>query len=220
MGAWNPHQVTLGTCGTPFPGMELRLGDNQEILVRGPAVFDGYFHRPDETAAVLDAEGWYHTGDLGRFDEAGNLVLAGRMNDVIVPTSGHNVSPGTLEEHLNRIPLVGYAMVVGHGRPYLAALLNLDPEAAAAWADARGRPGIPVAEVAAHSEALAEIGRGIDELNARLPGAERIRTYLVVGEPWPLASDLLTATGKMRRTGVITRYADAIDELYAQDQAR
>ncbi|NMH98238.1 AMP-dependent synthetase/ligase [Pseudonocardia acidicola] len=220
MGAWNPHEIVLGTCGTPFPGMEIGFTDDREILVRGPAVFGGYYGRPDATAAVLDAEGWYHTGDLGLLDEGGNLVLGGRMNDVIIPTSGHNVSPGALEERLNRIPLVGYAMVVGHGRPHLSAVLSLDPEAAAAWAAEHGRPGAGVAEIAALPEVRAEIDRAIDEINAALPGAERIRAHLVVGEPWPLASDLLTATGKMRRQGVGRRYADQIDQMYVKEQTR
>lgn len=191
MGAWDPHDLVLGTCGKPFDGMELRIAADGEILVRGPAVFSGYFRNPEATATALDADGWYHSGDLGRLDTGGNLVLGGRRNDVLVPTSGHNVNPESLEEELCRIPGVAHAMVVGHGRPHLAAVVELLPDAD------------PTA-----------LDPGIAAINERRPGAERIRSHLVVDESWELASDVLTATGKMRRTGIATRYATAIEELY------
>lgn len=220
MGAWNPRDIVPGTCGTAFPGMELTFTAEHEILVRGPAVFGGYFRRPDATAAVLDADGWYHTGDLGELDEGGNLVLRGRMAEIIVPTSGHNVSPVPLEEKLCRIPLVGHAMVVGHGRPHLAAVLALDPDAAAAWAADHGLSGASLGEIAQLNEIRETVATAIEEVNAALPGPERIRNHVVVGEDWPLASELLTATGKLRRKGVSARYAADIDALYEHEISR
>ena len=210
LATWDPHDIVLGTCGKPFDGIELRIADNGEILVRSPGVFAGYHADPAATARVLDPDGWYHTGDLGRLDDGGNLVLQGRMNDVLVPTSGHNVSPAPLEEKLRRIPGIAHAMVVGHGRPYLAAVLALDPE----WAAEHGRPGVPLAELATDPELRSRIERAIDEINQGLPGAERIRRFVLVSDPWPLASDVLTATGKMRRAGIARRYADLIDAMY------
>ncbi|HWD05844.1 MAG TPA: AMP-dependent synthetase/ligase [Kribbella sp.] len=220
MGAWNPSEIALGTCGTAFPGMELGFTGEGEILVRGPAVFGGYFRLPDASAAVLDADGWYRTGDLGELDGSGNLVLRGRMTEILVPTSGHNVSPVPLEEKLCRIPLIGQAMVVGHGRPHLAAVLALDPEAAAAWAAGSGRSGASLAEIAELPEIREAVAVAIDEINSSLPGPERIRDHVVVGEHWPLASELLTATGKLRRKGVRARYAAEIDALYARKTSR
>jgi long-chain acyl-CoA synthetase len=219
MGTWDPRDIVLGTCGKPFDGMEFSFSPAGEILVRGPAVFDGYHRDPEATAKVLDADGWYHTGDLGRFDSGGNLVLGGRMNDMIVPTSGHNISPGPLEQKLCRIPCIGYAMVIGHGRPHLAAVLALDPESASAWAAAHGKPGTSLADLAADPDLRKIVGAGVAAINAELPGAERIRRHVVVDDSWPLASDLLTATGKIRRAGVARRYAGLIDEMYQRDQA-
>ena len=216
LATWDPHDIVLGTCGKPFDGIDVRIADDGEILVRSPGVFGGYHADPEATARVLDRDGWYHTGDLGRFDEGGNLVLHGRKNDVLVPTSGHNVHPAPLEERLRRIPGIAHAMVVGHGRPYLAAVLALDPE----WAPQHGKPGASLAELAADPELRSRIERAIDEINERLPGAERIRRFALVPDPWPLASDVLTATGKMRRAGVARRYAGLIDAMYERDPER
>lgn len=213
MGTWDPHDIVLGTCGRPFDGMEIMIAPpDGEVLVRGPAVFGGYHRDPQATAAALDADGWYHTGDLGRLDDGRNLVLTGRRDDLLVPTSGHGVHPAPIEDELRRIPVVGHAMVVGHGRPNLTAVLTLDPEAAAAWATEHGRAG---ADPAGDPDLRAVVDAGVAAVNEHRPGPERIRAHLVVDDVWPLASDLLTATGKMRRAGVAARYADAIEDLYA-----
>jgi long-chain acyl-CoA synthetase len=214
MGTWDPRDIVLGTCGKPFDGMRISVTADGEILLRGPAVFGGYYRNPDATARVIDADGWYHTGDLGQRDDGGNLVLAGRRDDVIVPTSGHSVNPGPLEQKLSRIPCVGHAMVAGHGRPYLTALLALDPQAAEAWAAEHGKAGASLAELAADPRLRALADGAVTAVNEELPGAERIRQHTLVPDPWPLASDLLTATGKMRRAGIARRYADVIDGMY------
>jgi len=211
VGTWDPHDIVLGTCGKPFGGTEIGFTADGEILVRGPALFGGYYRDPAATARAVDAGGWYHSGDLGQLDAGGNLVLGGRQDDVLVPTSGHNVQPAPIEASLARIDCVGHAMAIGHGRPYLTALLVLDPEETAAWA---GKAGVSPEVAAGHLGLLALIADGVEAVNAGLPGAERIRRHAVVTGPWPLASDLLTATGKMRRGGVARRYADVIETLY------
>jgi long-chain acyl-CoA synthetase len=211
VGTWDPHDIVLGTCGKPFDGTEIGFTADGEILVRGPALFGGYYRDPAATARAVDAAGWYHSGDLGQLDTGGNLVLGGRQDDVLVPTSGHNVQPAPIEASLARIDCVGHAMAIGHGRPYLTALLVLDPEETAAWA---GKAGVSPEVAAGHLGLLALIADGVEAVNAGLPGAERIRRHAVVTGPWPLASDLLTATGKMRRGGVARRYADVIETLY------
>jgi long-chain acyl-CoA synthetase len=214
MGAWDPHDIAPGTCGRPFDGMELRIGDAGEIHLRGPAVFGGYYQDPVATSRVLDPDGWYHSGDLGRLDEQGNLVLVGRTNDVVLPTSGHNVSPAPIEGELRRIPCIGHAVVIGDGRPHLTAVLALDPETAPTWASDHGRPGASLAELAVDPELRGVVEVRVAALNEALPGAERIRRFVIVPEAWTLDSDLLTPTGKLRRSGVTARYADVIDGMY------
>ena len=211
VGTWDPHDIVLGTCGKPFGGTEIGFTSGGEILVRGPALFGGYFRDAAATARAVDDGGWYHSGDVGRLDSGGNLILGGRQDDVLVPTSGHNVQPAPVEASLARIGCVGHAMVIGHGRPYLVALLVLDPEATAAWAAAAG---VPPDAAGGHPDLLALVADGVEAVNAGLPGAERIRRHAVVADAWPLASDLLTATGKMRRGGIARRYAGLIETLY------
>ncbi|WP_160573725.1 AMP-dependent synthetase/ligase [Actinomadura physcomitrii] len=209
VGTWDPHDIAIGTCGKAFDGVEVKVLEDGEIAVRGPAVFSGYLHDPDKTAEVLDADGWYRTGDLGRLDTAGNLSVVGRKNEMLVPTSGHNVSPIGIESSLRQLPCVAHAVVVGHGRPYLTALLTVDAAACEQWAAERGLAADPLPP-----ELRAEIEAGVKTINDRLPGAERIRAYRLITEMWDMGSDVLTASGKLRRRGVTERYAEVIDEMY------
>jgi long-chain acyl-CoA synthetase len=214
-GTWSPHRIMPGTAGRPVPGLDVRLGDGDEILVKGPCVFAGYLDDPQRTAEVLDADGWLHTGDVGRFDGEGNLSIVDRIKDILVPSSGHNVSPAQLEALLMESPLVGQACVVGDGKPHVAALLVLDPEMARAWAAAHGVEDSAPATLAGHPELRAEIGTFVEEVNQRLPRAERIVTFAVVGDEWLPDSDVLTPTAKLKRRAVQERYAENIDALYA-----
>jgi long-chain acyl-CoA synthetase len=214
IGTWDPADIVVGTCGKPFAGVELRVLDDGEIALRHPGVFAGYFGHPEQTAEVLDADGWYRTGDFGERDTAGNLRVLGRKNDMLVPTSGYNVSPVVIETELRQLPCVAHAVVIGHGRPYLTALLSLDPAASEQWATelraaAGGSPDRLPASL------LAEIEAGITQINAGLPGAERVRAFRIVADTWTADSDVLTATGKLRRQGVLDRYAPVIDEMYS-----
>jgi long-chain acyl-CoA synthetase len=214
-GTWSPHHIVPGTAGRPVPGLEVRLGDGDEILVKGPCVFAGYLDDPQRTAEVLDADGWLHTGDVGRFDGEGNLSIVDRIKDILVPSSGHNVSPAQLEALLKESPLVGQACVVGNGKPHVAALLVLDPEMARAWAAAHGVEDSAPASLAGHAELRAEIGTFVEEVNQRLPRAERIVTFAVLGDEWLPDSDVLTPTAKVKRRAVQERYTEIIDALYA-----
>lgn len=223
LGTWSPHHIVPGSVGKPVPGVELRLGPpgeggvpegEGEIQVRGPFVFSGYLKDPERTAEALDAEGWLHTGDVGRFDEDGNLSIVDRIKDILVPSSGHNVSPAQLEARLKECPLVGQACVVGDGRAHVAALLVPDPEMARAWATAHGAEGASLADLAAHPEFRAEIGAFVDALNQGVPAAERIVAFEVLGEEWMPDSEVLTPTAKLKRRAVNQRYAGVIDTLY------
>jgi long-chain acyl-CoA synthetase len=201
LGTWSPHHIVPGTTGKPVPGIEVRLSVDDEILVRGACVFGGYLNEPERTTEVLDTDGWLHTGDVGRFDGDGNLSIVDRLKDIIVPSSGHNVSPARLEARLKECPLVGQACVVGDGRPHVAALIVPDPESLDGCDDSAVR---------------SEIAAFITALNETVPPAERIVAFEILAEEWLPDSDLLTPTAKLKRRAVNTRYAAVIDALYAR----
>jgi len=203
VGTWDPHNIVLGTCGRAHDGVDVKIAGDGEILLRSPGVFARYHKDPVRTAETVDVEGWCHTGDLGTLDRDGNLIVLGRKNDTIVPTSGHNVSPSRIEAALKRIPGVEHAYVFGHGRAHVGALLFVTPPDPT-------HPRDPQVEAAV----LAGIETGIQEVNATLPGAERVRCHLVLHDVWLPDSEVLTPTGKMRRSAIAARYAALIDDLY------
>ena len=223
LGTWSPHRIVPGTAGRPVPGLEVRLratddGDRAEgdgeVLVRGPSVFGGYLHDPARTAEALDADGWLHTGDVGRFDADGNLMIVDRLKDIIVPSSGHNVSPAQLEARIKESPLVGQACVVGDGRPHVAALVVPDPEMARVWAADHDRPGASLADIATDPAFRADVEAHIGRINGSVPPAERIAAFAIVGDEWLPDSDVLTPTAKLKRRAVAGRYAPLIESLY------
>jgi long-chain acyl-CoA synthetase len=213
-----------GTTGRPVPGVEIRLGPIEdgdraggdgEILVRGPCVFGGYLHDPERSAEALDGDGWLHTGDVGRFDADGNLSIVDRLKDIIVPSSGHNVSPARLEALIKECPLVGQACVVGDGRAHVAALVVPDPEMARVWAARHDLADASLTDVAAHPGFRADVDAFIAAVNETVPPAERIVAFAILGEEWLPDSDVLTPTAKLKRRAVNARYAPLIDSLYA-----
>jgi long-chain acyl-CoA synthetase len=235
LGTWSPHHIVPGTTGRPVPGVEIRLGPiddgyggggggadgpdggeiaEGEILVRSPCVFGGYLHDAERTADALDGDGWLHTGDVGRFDADGNLSIVDRIKDIIVPSSGHNVSPARLEARLKECPLVGQACVVGDGRPHVAALVVPDPEVAKVWAGRHDLAAAPLTDLAAHPDFRAEIDAFISGLNEAVPPAERIAAFAILAEEWLPDSEVLTPTAKLKRRAVTARYATVIDSLY------
>lgn len=206
---WEPRLVKTGRVGTAYPGVEVITADDGEVLCRGPIVFSGYLDDPERTAEALDADGWLHTGDIGEFDADGYLKIVDRKKELIITGGGKNVSPANVEAVLKTVPLVGQAMAVGDAKPYLVALLTLDPDAVAAR-----HPGRSLAEVAADPDVVAEIARDVSVVNERLSRVEQPRRVLILGEDWLPDSDVLTPTMKLKRRGVLTRYGDQIDAMY------
>ncbi|HVS67185.1 MAG TPA: long-chain fatty acid--CoA ligase [Mycobacteriales bacterium] len=207
---WEPFLVKTGRVGTAYPGVEVITAEDGEVLCRGPIVFPGYLDDPERTAEALDADGWLHTGDIGEFDEDGYLKIVDRKKELIITAGGKNVSPANVESVLKTVPLVGQAMSVGDNRPYLVALLTLDPDAVS------GRfPGRPLAEVAADPEVIREIADGVAEASERLSRVERPRRIVVLGEEWLPDSDMLTPTMKLKRRGVLGHYGDVVEAMYA-----
>lgn len=202
--SWDPHRITSGTSGKPLPGVRVRVAEDGELLVKSHGLFIGYLDNPEATAEAFD-DGWYRTGDLGRLDEDGNVQVIGRKKDMIVPSSGHNVSPVNLEAALKELLLIGQACVVGDGRPYCVALIVPDPEQARHLVEEQdGRTVEQV--VAAH----------IDEVNTRFPKAEQIGGYAILDESWDPGTEVMTPTGKLRRAGVKSRYEDLIERIYTE----
>jgi long-chain acyl-CoA synthetase len=204
-----------GSVGQPNPGMEVRVAEDGEILVRGPLVCMGYL-RPDGTVApIVDADGWLATGDVGTVDDDGFLTITDRKKELIITSGGKNISPAQIENLLRTSPLVGYAVAIGDRRPYVTALVVLDEEAAPAWAKANGVDAPDLAALAEHPAVLGEIQQAVATANASLSRVEQVKRFAVLPTGWTPESGELTPTLKLRRRIVNDRYADVIDGLYA-----
>ncbi len=211
---WDPFAVRPGTVGRALPGVQLRLAEDGELLCRGPIVFPGYLDDPVRTEEALDADGWLHTGDIAEIDADGYVRIVDRKKELIITAGGKNISPAGIEAALKTIPLVGQAMVVGDARPYVTAVLVLDPEVAAAWAAREGVTG-SLAELAADPRVQAEVARAVAEANRRFSQVEHVKRFVLLGEEWLPDSDVLTPTMKLKRRGVLGRYGPAIEAMYA-----
>ena len=211
---FTPWANKPGYVGQAAPGMEVRLGDDGEVLCRGGNVFQGYLKAPDKTAEAL-IDGWFHTGDIGELDDEGYLRIVDRKKELIITSGGKNISPANLEAALKMIPVVGQACAIGDQRKFISALLVLDPEAAPVWAAANGKAGMSLDELAADPDVLAAVQAGVDEVNTKFAQVEQIKKFTLISEEWMPDSDLLTPTSKLKRRGIHARYADAIEAMYA-----
>lgn len=209
-----PDQVRIGTVGRPLPGVSVRISREGEILLKGTSVFSGYHNREEETAAALQ-DGWLRTGDIGELDELGFLRITGRSKELLVTAAGKNVSPAVLEDRLRAHPLISQCIVVGDGRPYIAALVTLDSEMLPTWAAHNGIAGLTVDQARTHPVVLAEIQAGIDVANAAVSRAESIRRFVILPEDFTIENDLLTPSLKIKRRRIIEHLAAEIDDLYS-----
>ena len=206
--------MQIGTVGTALPGISVRTADDGEILIKGGNVCLGYVNDPKGTAALIDADGWMHTGDTGAFDADGSLRILGRKKDLIITAAGKNVAPQNIESDLRNHPLVSEAIVVGEGRKYLAALLTLDPEKLTRWAQQHNKLG-ELESLATDPDLLAEIQAGIDQINVKRSHAEGIRKFRVLAHDLTAEAGELTPTMKVKRSVVYEHYGEIIDDLYA-----
>ncbi|MBV8235414.1 MAG: long-chain fatty acid--CoA ligase [Acidimicrobiia bacterium] len=211
---WEPFDVHPGTVGPPIPGCEVTLLDDGEVCCRGGNVFLGYLKDPARTAEVLDEEGWLHSGDIGVFDDSGYLKIVDRKKELIITAGGKNISPANIEAALKSFPLIGQACVIGDARPYVSALIVLDTDVAPAWAASRGIEAATMADLARHPDVRVEVERGVAEANARFSQVERVKRFSVLTEEWLPDSEELTPTMKLKRRGVLTKYAEEIEALY------
>jgi long-chain acyl-CoA synthetase len=215
----NPlHDIRIGTVGKPIPGVEVRIADDGEILVRGANVCAGYWHKPTETAELIDSDGWLHSGDLGSLDTDGYLRVTGRKKDLIINAYGKNISPSEIETALRHEPLISQAVVVGDGRAYLTALLSLDADAAAEWGAREGRT-LTVEALVEDTELRAAIGEAVERVNTAHSHAEGIRRWQLLPHDLTVAAGELTPTLKVRRDVVTAEFAELIDAMYADAAA-
>jgi long-chain acyl-CoA synthetase len=209
------RQIRPGTVGVAIPGQEMKLLDDGEVCFRGGNIFSGYLKDPDRTAEALDGDGWLHTGDVGQVDEDGYLTIVDRKKELIITAGGKNISPANLEAAIKSYPLIGQACTIGDGRAYMTALIVLDPDVAPAWAKSRGIEFASVADLATHPDVRAEVERCVEEANGRFSRVEKIKKFAILPTEWPPDSDELTPTMKLKRRGVLTKYADEIEALYS-----
>jgi long-chain acyl-CoA synthetase len=209
-----PEAFKLGTVGRPYPGMEVRIADDGEILVRGPLTTPGYLNRPDLTADLIDPSGWLHTGDIGKLDDDGFLSVVDRKKELIITAGGENIAPAAIESLLVAHPLIGQALAYGDRRQYVVALLTLDGEVAPAWAKARGIGPGSLAALAADPVVLAEVGAAVTAANERLARVQQVKRWRLLPVEWTAETEELTPTLKLRRRIVHAKYADVIDTLY------
>ncbi|GAA5151409.1 AMP-dependent synthetase/ligase [Nocardioides marinquilinus] len=208
-----PEAHKVGTVGRPLPGAAVRVDDDGELLVRGGQVFAGYWDDDAATAEVLDADGWLHTGDVGEVDDEGFVRVTGRKKEILVTAGGKNVAPAVLEDGLRAHPLVSQALVVGDRQPFVAALVTLDAEALAQWAQGHGKRGGP-AELARDDDLVAEVQQAVDAANAQVSKAESIRRFVVLDRDWTEEAGHLTPSLKLRRNVVVRAFRDEIADLY------
>jgi long-chain acyl-CoA synthetase len=208
-----PEDFKVGTIGKPFPGCEVKIADDGEILVKGPNVFQGYHKNPEATAETI-VDGWLHTGDIGEIDSDGFIKITGRKKDIIITAGGKNITPANLEAEIKQHPLVSQCVVVGDRRPYLVALVTLDPEEAVKYAQEHNLPEDP-AQLAANPDVKAAIEAHVEKINQNFARVEQVKKIAILPHDLSQESGELTPTLKVKRAVVAQKHEDAIEQLYA-----
>ena len=212
---WEDDNV-VGSVGKPGPGMGVRLGDDDEIELFGPNVFLGYYKQPELTASAMTEDGWVKTGDLGRIEDRGFTYITGRKKDIIITAGGKNISPAPMEDVIGTCPIVSHAVVVGDGKPFVSALIELDPDMLHSWLDAQGlNAEMTLAEAAENDAVRAFVQQYVDQANANVSRAESVRKFAILDEEFNQDDGTLTPSMKVVRPKVLQRYASIIEgELY------
>jgi long-chain acyl-CoA synthetase len=203
----------FGSVGKAFDGVDVKIANDGEILMRGPNVMRGYWQKDADTREVLEPDGWFHSGDIGAYDADGFLRITDRKKDIIVTAGGKNVAPQNIENLLKQSPWISQAMVHGDKRPYLVALLTLNPEALARFAEETGQPK-PPAELVTNAEVRARVQLEIDAVNRRLSSFETVKKFEILAKDFSVETGELTPTLKVKRKIVTERHLAALDALY------
>ncbi|MFC9993500.1 AMP-dependent synthetase/ligase [Nocardia sp. NPDC127526] len=209
-----PDATRIGTVGTPVPDAEIALGEDGEVLARGPMIMRGYRKFSEKTTEAIDSDGWLHTGDIGEIDAAGYLRIVDRKKELIINAAGKNMSPANIENALTaNLPFAGPVVVIGDARQYNTALITLDPEAVLKFAEQHGISG-SMADLAANPAVHAAVQSGVDAANKTLSRVEQIKKFTILPDTWEPGGDYLTPTTKLKRKPIAAGYADRIDEMY------
>ncbi|MGH3345568.1 MAG: long-chain fatty acid--CoA ligase, partial [Nocardioides sp.] len=195
-------------------GTAVRVTDDGELVFKGGQVFSGYWANPDATAEAIDADGWFHTGDVGEVDDEGFVRITGRKKEILVTAGGKNVSPAVLEDRVRAHALVSQCLVVGDGQPFIAALVTLDEEALGPWAEAHGKGSTVPRDLVTDPDLLAEIQAAVDEANGAVSKAESIRKFVVLEHDWTEEGGQLTPSLKLKRNVVLREERDEVAALY------
>ena len=209
-----PDDFKFGTVGRPFAGLEVKIADDGEVLIKGPNIFQGYYKNEEATSETI-VDGWLHTGDIGELDSDGYLSITGRKKDIIITAGGKNITPANLEAEIKQHPLVSQCVVIGDRRPFLVALVTLDPDAASAYAADNDLPDDPVA-LAADPGVEASIMSHIDQVNAKFARVEQVKKIEILPHDLSQETGELTPTMKVKRNVVAEKYAPNIEVLYEQ----
>ncbi|MCR6690270.1 AMP-dependent synthetase/ligase [Cellulomonas sp.] len=208
-----PARTKIGTVGKPLPGTAVRIADDGEIEIKGIQVFQGY-HNNDAATQESMHDGWFRTGDLGSLDDEGYLRITGRKKEIIVTAGGKNVAPAVLEDRLRGHPLISQVVVVGDQRPFIGALVTLDPEGVPGWLTAHGKPEMTLAQAAQDPDVLASIDKAVDRANKAVSRAESIRKYRILDTDLTIANGYLTPKLSVKRNVVLKDFEGEIDALY------
>jgi long-chain acyl-CoA synthetase len=209
--------LRVGTVGRPLPGVAFRIADDGEILIRGNVVMRGYWRNEQATAEAIDAEGWFHTGDIGEIDADGFTRITGRKKEILVTAGGKNVAPAVLEDRLRAHRLVSQCIVVGDQRPFIAALVTLDAEALPLWLESKGKPAdTPVAALVDDPDVRAELDAAVAEANKAVSQAEAIKKYRVLATDFTEDNGMLTPSLKLKRSVVVKEFDADVEALYAR----
>lgn len=212
-----PTATKIGSVGQPLPGSAVKIADDGEILGRGVCVFRGYRNRPDLADDTFTDDGWYRTGDIGSLDDQGYLSITGRKKEILVTAAGKNIAPAQLEDQIRADAIVSQVVVVGDGKPFVAALITLDPETLPAWLQRQGIPeDTPMGDLIKNQTIIDHVQSVVDKANESVSRAESIRTFRLLEEDFTIDSGHLTPSMKIRRADVMKDYSEVVEDLYAQ----
>jgi long-chain acyl-CoA synthetase len=208
-----PDDIRIGTVGRPLPGVSVAVADDGELLFRGAQVMTGYWKNPEATAAAIDSDGWFHSGDLGEIDADGFIRITGRKKEILVTAGGKNVAPAVLEDRIRTHPLISQCMVVGDGKPFIAALITLDPETVGAWAAKYGKPA-DIDSLVNDKDLIAEVQSAVDDANTAVSKAEGIKKFTILPTDWTQENGELSLKLSLRRHVVMKNHAVDVEALY------
>ncbi|MGL4443798.1 MAG: AMP-dependent synthetase/ligase, partial [Alsobacter sp.] len=210
-----PSAIRIGSVGQPLPGAKVKVAPDGELLLGGDQIFTGYWNNPTATAEAIEPDGWFHSGDIGEIDEMGFIKITGRKKELIITAAGKNVAPAVLEDRLRANWLVSQCMVVGDNKPFIGALITIDPEAFPAWAKQNNKGSAGVADLTQDPDLVAAIQGAVDDANKAVSHAEAIKKFAILPADWTEEGGQITPSLKLKRAVVMQEFATEVEALYS-----